>query len=200
MPLEVKFKVNELTNELMHHGVDGMHWGERRYQPYGKGGYNPEHVGHFIGKKVRNRDSRKLYLSLIKSTKRYEDYDMAYNRIKTKKALEKTVDRRVNIDKMRDDARSKQHDYEFEMYKQKNTQPTSKKDLDNRKKVAQRKYREFVKENAKVMGEYRQYADDLLGKYAYRKIGRFEGHTWNNRTAKEILTDVLSGRYYPDQN
>ena len=29
-------------NELMHYGVVGMHWGIRRYQPYGNGGYMPK--------------------------------------------------------------------------------------------------------------------------------------------------------------
>lgn len=28
---------NQLTTELLHYGVQGMHWGERRYQPYPKG-------------------------------------------------------------------------------------------------------------------------------------------------------------------
>lgn len=28
---------NRMTTELLHYGVQGMHWGERRYQPYPKG-------------------------------------------------------------------------------------------------------------------------------------------------------------------
>ena len=34
----------------MHYGVQGMHWGIRRYQPYSQG-YNPQHVGKFQAKK-----------------------------------------------------------------------------------------------------------------------------------------------------
>lgn len=35
---------------LQHHGILGQKWGIRRFQPYGEGGYNPDHKGKFIGK------------------------------------------------------------------------------------------------------------------------------------------------------
>lgn len=50
----------ETTDALMHYGVLGMHWGVRRYQPYGQGGYNPEKKGKFIGPHTAGSIERKM--------------------------------------------------------------------------------------------------------------------------------------------
>lgn len=55
-----------VNSELAHHGVLGMKWGVRRYQPYGSGGYNPEHKGKFVGKKKKSKSP--THEELIKST------------------------------------------------------------------------------------------------------------------------------------
>lgn len=71
MPNEITRKL--LEDELMHYGVMGMHWGVRRYQPYGKGGYDPEgKAGTFVGKVKQTRKGYQKSLNkLQKQSERY---------------------------------------------------------------------------------------------------------------------------------
>lgn len=69
---------------IEHHGIKGMHWGIRRFQPYGKV-YSG--AGKFVGKiKKKYRDIR---------DKKYRDYDTSYSKLGS---VSGTRSRYTNID------------------------------------------------------------------------------------------------------
>lgn len=69
--------MNKVEDFIQHHGVKGMKWGVRRYQPYPKG---KGHKGEFLGKtrkalSRRNEESLKKYDSKKRSSKKKKDRD-----------------------------------------------------------------------------------------------------------------------------
>ena len=85
--------MNELTKDVLyHHGVLGQKWGVRRYQPYGDGGYDPEHKGKFVGK-ISKRDQKKLYKTLKKVNRQgmYNPSSRARNKLLKDEDLREAV-------------------------------------------------------------------------------------------------------------
>lgn len=48
-------------NHLVHHGIKGMHWGIRRYQPYPKGHVGGKEIGEAAKAKIREAKAKREY-------------------------------------------------------------------------------------------------------------------------------------------
>lgn len=71
--LRTDYISDDSEDTIEHHGIKGMHWGIRRFQPYGKG-YSG--AGKFIGKVKSN--VQKKYRSI--RDKKYREYDTSYDK------------------------------------------------------------------------------------------------------------------------
>ena len=86
--------MNNYSKELMHHGILGMKWGIRRYQPYGVG-YDAKNEGKFIGKQIK-KQQRTVNKLNKKKEKAQNKYDKALKRYDQWKAEIPDKERRLN--------------------------------------------------------------------------------------------------------
>lgn len=100
---------------LAHHGILGMHWGIRRYQPY-PGDYHGD--GKFVGKKAKKRQLQ-AELKDVNARKESKWNQVAAQRSSFEKTLDSTVRDKYN-DRLRSTLRA--------AYK---TNPSIKREIDN---------------------------------------------------------------------